>query len=172
MNIEIHKWCDELGLKGEEATNFIELHKFFYMNIYEYIQLCKEMEMENDDAIELFLEIAQIRRRICKLYYDSLHEISEREAAIEKIEMKYKLLKNELLSRIGDISNPRIEVISKNKSRTPESVSLENNVIETEKQITSSQEFPMKGENSLSEIFAEREEPSSQDLPILPTLPE
>ncbi|KAL7641857.1 UNVERIFIED_CONTAM: hypothetical protein RMT77_007731 [Armadillidium vulgare] len=173
MDNETLKWCDELGLKGEEATNFIKLHKFFDMNVDEQIQLCKELEMENDDAFELFLEIAEIRRRICKSCYDSLHEVSEREAAVEKIEMKYKLLKNELFSRIGDIPYPRIEVISTKKSRTPELVSLKNNVIEIEKQIISIQVFPTKGENSFSqpESSAEREEPSSQDLPILPTLP-
>ncbi|KAL7641270.1 UNVERIFIED_CONTAM: hypothetical protein RMT77_008408 [Armadillidium vulgare] len=172
MNTEIQKWCDELDLKGKEATNFIELHKFFDINVDEQIQFFKELEIEHDDAIELLLEIAEIRRRGCKLYYNKLREVSEREAATEKIQMKYKLLKNELLSRIDETPNPIIEVISTKKSRTLESVSLENNIIKTEKQITSGQEFQMKGENSHSEIFVEREEPLFQDLPILPTLPE
>ncbi|KAL7637258.1 UNVERIFIED_CONTAM: hypothetical protein RMT77_011970 [Armadillidium vulgare] len=172
MNTEIQKWCDELDLKGKEATNFIELHKFFDINVDEQIQFFKELEIEHDDAIELLLEIAEIRRRGCKLYYNKLREVSDREAATEKIEMKYKLLKNDFLSRIDETPNPIIEVISTKKSRTLESVSLENNIITTEKQITSGQEFQMKGENSHSEIFVEREEPLFQDLPILPTLPE
>ncbi|KAL7638091.1 UNVERIFIED_CONTAM: hypothetical protein RMT77_011716 [Armadillidium vulgare] len=167
MDVEIHKWCDELGLKGKEATEFIELHKFD-IDVYEYIQLCKEMEMENDDIIEQFLVGAEIRRIRCGIYYDRLREVSEREAASEKFERKYKLLENEFLSKIEETPNPIIEVISSKKSSTPESVSLENNVIEIEKPITSSQVLPMKGENCFSQpqSSAEREEPSSQDLPI------
>ncbi|KAL7648168.1 UNVERIFIED_CONTAM: hypothetical protein RMT77_000071 [Armadillidium vulgare] len=172
MDVEIHKWCDELGLKGKEATKFIELHKFD-IDVYEYIQLCKEMEMENDDIIELFLVGAEIRRIRCGVYYDRLREVSEREAAAEKFERKYKLLENEFLSKIEETPNPIIEEISTKKSSTPESVSLENNVIEIEKPITSSQVLPMKGENCFSQpqSSAEREEPSWQDLPILSTSP-
>ncbi|KAL7632716.1 UNVERIFIED_CONTAM: hypothetical protein RMT77_016987 [Armadillidium vulgare] len=172
MDVEIHKWCDELGLKGKEATKFIELHKFD-IDVYEYIQLCKEMELENDDIIELFLIGVEIRRIRCGEYYDRLREVSEREAAAEKFERKYKLLENEFLSKIEETPNPIIEVISTKKSSTPESVSLENNVIEIEKKITSSQVLPMKGENCFSQpqSSAEREEPSSQDLPILSTSP-
>ncbi|KAL7641949.1 UNVERIFIED_CONTAM: hypothetical protein RMT77_007823 [Armadillidium vulgare] len=172
MDVEIHKWCDELGLKGKEATEFIKLHKFD-IDVYEYIQLCKEMEMENDDIIELFLLGAEIRRSRCGVYYDRLLEVSEREAAAEKFERKCKLLENEFLSKIEETPNPIIEVISTKKSSTPESVSLENIVIEIEKPITSSQVLPMKGENCFSQpqSSAEREEPSSQDLPILSTSP-
>ncbi|KAL7642771.1 UNVERIFIED_CONTAM: hypothetical protein RMT77_006059 [Armadillidium vulgare] len=124
MNTEIQKWCDELDLKGKEATNFIELHKFFDINVDEQIHFFKELEIEHDDAIELLLEIAEMGRRGCKLYCNKLREVSEREAAAEKIEMKYKLLKNELLSRIDETPNPIIEVISTKKSRT-----LEYNII-------------------------------------------
>ncbi|KAL7630997.1 UNVERIFIED_CONTAM: hypothetical protein RMT77_018716 [Armadillidium vulgare] len=168
MDVEIHKWCDELGLKGKEATKFIELHKFD-IDVYEYIQLCKELEMENDDIIELFLISAEIRRIRCGTYYDRLREVSEREAAAEKFERKYKLLENEFLSKIEETPNPIIEVISTEKSSTPESVSLENNVIEIENPTTLSQVLPMKGENFFSQpqSSAEREELPSQDLPIL-----
>ncbi|KAL7634668.1 UNVERIFIED_CONTAM: hypothetical protein RMT77_015045 [Armadillidium vulgare] len=172
MDVEIHKWCNELGLKGKEATEFIKLHKFD-IDVYEYIQLCKEMEMENDDIIELFLIGAEIRRNRCRVYYDRLLEVSEREAAAEKFERKCKLLENEFISKVEETPNPIIEVISTKKSSTPESVSLENIVIEIEKPITSSQVLPMKGENCFSQpqSSAEREEPSSQDLPILSTSP-
>ncbi|KAL7643875.1 UNVERIFIED_CONTAM: hypothetical protein RMT77_005881 [Armadillidium vulgare] len=168
MDVEILKWCDELGLKGKEATEFIELHKFD-IDVYEYLQLCKEMEMENDDIIEQFLVGAEIRRIRCGTYYDRLREISEREAAAEKFERKYKLLENEFLSKIEETPNPIIEVISTEKSSTPESVSLENNVIEIENPITLSQVLPMKGENCFSQpqSSAEREELPSQDLSIL-----
>ncbi|KAL7632854.1 UNVERIFIED_CONTAM: hypothetical protein RMT77_016851 [Armadillidium vulgare] len=171
MDVEIHKWCDELGLKGEEATEFIKLHKFD-IDVYEYIQLCKEMEMENDDIIELFLIGAEIRRRRCRVYYDRLLEVSEREAAAEKFERKCKLLENEFISKVEETPNPIIEVISTKKSSTPESVSLENIVIEIEKPITSSQESPMEGEDSFfqPETFDEKEPPLLQDVPFLPAL--
>ncbi|KAL7647782.1 UNVERIFIED_CONTAM: hypothetical protein RMT77_001391 [Armadillidium vulgare] len=162
MDVEIHKWCDELGLKGKEATEFIELHKFD-IDVYEYIQLCKEMEMENDDIIKSFLVGAEIRRIRCGTYYDRFREVSEREAAAEKFERKYKLLENEFLSKIEETPNPIIEVISTKKSSTPESVSLENNVIEIEKPITSSQVLPIEFDESNDESPAIMTSPEHSD---------
>ncbi|RXG65167.1 TAR DNA-binding protein 43 [Armadillidium vulgare] len=51
----------------------------------------------------------EIRRIRCGVYYDRLREVSEREAAAEKFERKYKLLENEFLSKIEETPNPIIE---------------------------------------------------------------
>src|SRR6201990_1903815 len=82
-------------------------------------------------------------------------------------ENKCRLMKEE--RNVYDKENFEVEFL---KSKHEIVVSPSTLGSESFQQIISSQDFPMKGENSLSEIFAEREEPLSLDLPILPTLPE